>query len=85
MMMVMPTARDGLGQILNIGQLAGLGGIGEVRRQGAELVRRGRIAVRLGGLGRILQVRGDLLRNLFVLGRVGLLKLLKVAHQLGEW
>ena len=84
MMMVMPTARDGLGQILNIGQLAGLGGIGEVRRQGAELVRRGRIAVRLGGLGRILQVRGDLLCDLLVLRRIRLLKLLEDAHQLGE-
>ncbi len=82
MMVVMAT--DRLSQILDVGQLAALRGIREVRRKLAELIRRRRIAVRLGRLGCALQVRGDLLRHLLILGWVGLLELLERAHQLGE-
>ncbi len=64
--MVMP-ASDGLTQILNVWELPGLGGAGEVRRERVELVRGGGIAFRLGGLGRVLKVGRDLLRELLVL------------------
>jgi len=66
MMMVM--AADRFRQILDVGELAVLRGIREVRRQLVELVRRSRVAVRLGRLGGALQVRGDLLRDLLILG-----------------
>jgi len=78
MMVVMAT--DRLSQILDVGELAALRGIREVCRKLAELVRRGRIAIRLGRLGGALQIRGDLLRYLLILAWVGLLKLLERAH-----
>jgi len=81
-MVVMAT--DRLSQILDVGQLAALRGIREVRRKLAELARRRRIAIRLGRLSGALQIRGDLLRHLLILAWVGLLKLLERAHQLGE-
>ena len=69
-------ASDSLRQILHIGELPALGSVGKV---GADLVKlsgqRG-IAVGLGCLRGTLQVGGDLLRDLLILGRVGLLKLL---------
>ena len=80
--MVMPA--DGLREILNVGKLATLRGVREVRRKLVELVRRCRIAVRLRSLSGALQVCGDLLRDLLVLGWIRLLQLLKSAHQLRE-
>ena len=53
-----------------------------VSREQVELVHCCRIALHLSSLGGGLQVRGDLLRDLLVLGWVRLLKLR--AHQLGE-
>ena len=81
-MMMMAAGR--LSQILDVGELAGLRGAREVRRQLIELVRRGRVAVCLGRLGGVLQVRSDLPRNLRVFCRVRLLKLLELAQHLGE-
>ena len=83
MMMVM-AATDGLRQILNVGKLAALGGAGEVRGELVELGGLCRIAVRRGGLGGGLQVCGDLLGDLLVLGWIRLLKLLQSAHELSE-
>jgi len=81
-MMVMAAGR--LSQILDVGELAALRGVGEVRGKLVELVRRCRIAVRLGSLSGALEVRRDLLCELPVLGWIRLLKLLERAHQLGE-
>lgn len=81
-MMVMATER--LCQILNVRELAALRGIREVRRKLVELIGRRRIAVRLRGLCGALQVRGDLLCDLLVLGWVRLLKLLERAQQFRE-
>lgn len=66
----------GLGQILDVGELAGGGGVGEIRRELAQLVGGGRVAFRRGLLGSGLKVSGDLRGHLLILGRVGLLKLL---------
>jgi len=82
MTMVMATHR--LCQILDVGELAVGRSIGEVRRKLVELIRRCRITVRLGGLRGRLQVRGDLLCDLLVLGWVRLLKLLERVQQLCE-
>ena len=84
MMMVMAAAADSLRQILNIGELATLGSIREIRRELIQLRRCRRVAVRRRGLGRILQIRGDLLGDLLVFRGVGLLQLLERAHQLCE-
>ena len=84
MMMVAVATPHRLCQILDVGKLAALRGIGEVRRQLVELIRRVRIPFLLGGLGGALQVGGNLLRDLLVLGWVRLLKLLERAQQLGE-
>ena len=59
-----------LRQVLDVGELAARRGGIEIRRKLGELARRCRVAVRLGRLGGGLQVGGDLLRNLGVLGRV---------------
>src|ERR1017187_949775 len=83
-MMMMVMATDRLSQILHVGELAALRGVRKVRRKLVELGRRCRIAVRLGGLSGVLQVRGDLLGDLLVLGWIRLLKLLECAHELGE-
>jgi hypothetical protein len=69
MMMVM-AATERLSQILDVGELAGLRGICEVRRKLVELVRGCRVAVLLGSLCSALQVSGDLLCYLLVLGWV---------------
>lgn len=84
-MMMMVMATDRLSQILHARELAALRGVGEVRRKLVELVRGCRIAVRQVRLSGALQVCGDLLRDLLVLGWVRLLKLLERAHQLGKW
>ncbi len=76
-MMVVPRGR--LSQILDVGELAAGRGVRKVRRELVELAGRCRVAVRLGRLGGALQVRGDLLCDLLVLGRVRLLKLLEGA------
>ena len=81
-MMVMAT--DRLSQILHARELAALRGVGEVRRKLVELVRGCRIAVRQVRLSGAVQVCGELLRDLLVLGWVRLLKLLERAHQLGK-
>ena len=72
-MMVMSRGR--LSQVQNVGELAAGRGVRKVRRELIELVGHGRIAVGLGGLGGGLQVGGDLLCNLLVLGRIRLLQL----------
>ena len=78
MVMVVAPA-DCLRQILDAGDLAALGGVSKVGGELIELVGRGCITVRLGSLGGALQVRGDLLGNLLILGWVRLLKLLQFA------
>ena len=83
-MMMMMATTDRLSQILHVGELAALRGAGEVRRKLVELGRLCRIAVRRGGFSGVLQVRGDLLGDLLVLGWIRLLKLLERAHELSE-
>jgi hypothetical protein len=72
---------DRLRQILQVGQLAGLRGAGEI---GCELRQLGRRAggLRLDRLRFALQVGGDLRGELFVFAWVRLLKLLQPADQL---
>ena len=77
-------AAESLRQVLYVGDLAACRGFREVGGKLVELVRHGRITLRLGSLGGALQIRSDLLGNLLVLGRVRLLELLKRAHQLRE-
>lgn len=85
MMMVMALgSAHCLSQILDIGKLARGRGVREIGSQLVELSRGRRIALRLGSLGGALQVGGDLLGNLLILGRIRLLELLERAHQLGE-
>jgi len=84
MMMVVVMATHGLRHVLDVGELAAGRGIAEVRRQLVELSCRGRITARRGSLGGGLQVCGDLLCDLLILGRVRLLKLLERIHQLDE-
>ena len=83
-MVVMMMGARRLRQILDVGDLAALRGAAEIARKLGELVRRRRIALRRGGLGRGFQICRDLLGDLLVLSRVRLLKLLEHAHQLGE-
>ena len=83
-MMMVVAATDGLSQILYIRELAALRGAVEVAGKLAQLSRCRRIAVGLGRLSGVLQIGGDLLRDLLVLGWIGLLKLLKHAHHLGK-
>ena len=92
MMMMMVVAADSplslcthrLRQILDVGELAaGRGGV-EIRRKLVQLRRRRRLALWLGGLGGRFEIRGDLLRDLRVLRRIRLLKLLQCAHHLCE-
>jgi hypothetical protein len=76
MMMVMATSgASRLGQILDARELTALGCGCKVRRKLVELVRRCRIPLRLRSLRGALQVSGDLLGNLLVLGWVRLLEL----------
>jgi len=83
-MMVTMMAPHRLRQILHVGHLATLRGAVEIRGKLVELGGLCRIAVRRGGLRRALQVRGDLLRDLLILGWIRLLKLLERAHELRE-
>jgi len=83
-MMMTVMATDCLSHILHIGKLAALGGAGEVRRKLVELVCRCRIAASLGSLSYTLQVRGDLLGGLLIVGWIRLLKVLERAHQANE-
>lgn len=83
-MMVMTTAANRLRQIRDVGELPARRGVAEIRRELRELGGRRRIAVRCRGLSGALQVRGDLLGDLFVLGRVGFLELLQRAQHLCE-
>lgn len=84
MVMVMAAAADRLCQIRHVGELAALRGVGKIGRQRVELSGCRRIAVGGRSLRRILQVGGDLLGDLLVLGRVRLLQLLQLAHELRE-
>ena len=84
MAVMMMAAHGRLSQILNVGELATLRSIREIRRELVKLVRHDRIAVGLRGLRSALQVRGDLRSHLLILGGVGLLELLKFAHHLSE-
>lgn len=83
-MMAVAVAANCLREIRDVGELAAGRGVGEVGGECGELARRRGIAVRLCGLGGGLQIRGNLLGNLRVLGRIRLLKLLERAQQLGE-
>ena len=85
MVVMAATASDGLSEILQIGKLAALGGVGEICRKLAQLAGRARVALRLSRLSGALQIGGDLLRHLLVLGGVRLLKLLQRADQLSKW
>ena len=73
---------DRLREILQIGKLAALGGVGEIGRELTELARRAGIPLRLRGLSGGLQIRRNLLGHLCVLSRVRLLNLLQRTHQL---
>jgi len=87
MMVVMASsssAIDGLRQVLQIGELAARGGVGEVRRQLIELAGASSIAVRGIGFRSALQVGRDLRRHLLILGGIGLLKALKLAQELRQ-
>ena len=75
-MMVMASTANCIRQILDVRKLVVLRCIGEVRRKLIQLVRRRRVSVLLSGLGGVLQIGGDLLGDLLVLGRIRLLKLL---------
>src|ERR1035437_4914490 len=81
-MAVMMMATHRLRQILHVGKLAALGGVRKVAGKLVELGRTCGIAARLGGLSGALQIRGDLLGYLLVLGWVRLLQMLELAHQL---
>lgn len=73
MMVVMAAHRlstERLRKVLDVGELAARRGGIEIRRKLVELARRCRVAFRLGRLRGGLQVGGDLLCNLSVLGRV---------------
>ena len=83
-MMVMAAPTHGFGQILDVGELAALRRVGEVRRKLVELIRGCSVAIQGSGLSGILQVGGDLLRDLLILDRVRLLDLLECAQQLCE-
>ena len=74
----------GLGQIVSVGELAGLGGGGEILRKLVELVGGGGVTLRLGGLRSALQIGSDLLRDLLILGWIRLLQLVERVHQLRE-
>jgi hypothetical protein len=82
--MMMAPAADGLRQIRNVGKLATLRRSGEIRGELGELVGRGRIPVGGRGLRGTLQIAGDLLGDLLILGWIRLLQLLQGAHQLRE-
>src|ERR1035438_4308469 len=84
MMMMVVAARNRLGQVLNVGKLPALRGVGEVRGQLVELGGGRRVAVRGSGLGGVLQVGRDLPGDLLVFGRVRLLKPLQRTQQLGK-
>ena len=83
-MVVVMMSAERLRQILHIRELAALGSVAKVGGKLGELARFGSIAGRRGGLCGGLEVRGDLLRDLLVLGWVRLLQLLEVTHQLSE-
>lgn len=85
MVVVMMMAGHRLRQILDVRQLAALGGIRKVCGQLIELVGRTGVSTRLGALGGALQIGGDLLGELLVLVGVGLLELLERVEQLGKW
>lgn len=74
---VVVVSAHGLCQILDVGDLPAGRGVGKIRRELAELIGGAGVAFRRGLLGGGLKVRGDLLRHLLVLGRIGLLKLLQ--------
>ncbi len=82
--MMMVVSADRLRQFLKAGELAAGGRVAEIRRELAELTRRGHIAVTLSRLRSALQVRGDLLYHLLILARIRLLKLLERADHLGD-
>ena len=81
MVMVMASA-EGLRQVRNVGKLASLRRVGEIRGELRELVGRRRIAVGGRSLGGALQIGGDLLCDLLIFGRIRLLQLLQSAQQL---
>lgn len=83
--MIVCAGPDRLRQILDAGKLAGRGSVIEVRGKLIEAAGKDRVAVRRGGLGRRLQVAGDLVRHRLVLARARLLKLLEVREDLCEW
>lgn len=73
------TGADCLSQILNIRKSVVLGGIGKIGGQLVQFSSLGRVVIRGGHLGCILQVGCNLGRHLLVFGRIGLLQLLQRA------
>ena len=67
MAVVVMGAADGLRQILDVGEPAGLRRVGEVRGELVQLVRRGCVGIRRSCLDGALQVLSDLLRHLRIL------------------
>ena len=84
MVVVMMMAAHRPRHVLHGRELAALGGARKVVRKLRQLGCLGSIAGRRGGLSGGLEVRGDLLRDLLVLGRVRLLQFLELTHQLSE-
>src|SRR5579883_3131925 len=85
MMMVPPSAAaDGLRKILKVGKLPGARSLREIRRQLVQLIRRRRVALGIRLFRRALQVIRNLLGDLPVLGRTGLLNLLEAADDLRQ-
>jgi len=84
MVMTVMAAAYGLRQILDVRKLAALRSGREIVRKRGEFARGRRIALRCRGLGRALQIGGDLLGDALVLAGVVLLELLERAQHLGE-
>jgi len=84
MMMMVMAARRRLIGVVDIRELTRLRGRGEGRRKLREFRCCRGIAIGLRSLCGSGQVRRDLLGDLLILGRIGLLKLLERLHQLGE-
>jgi len=70
---VVMMSAEGLHQVLRARKLAALRGLGKVRCKLVELARACGVALRCVGCGRVLQIRGNLRRDLLILGWIGLL------------
>ncbi len=77
-------AADGRYQIMHVGELTGLRGSGEILGKRRQFGGLGGMAAFGVGSSRCLQVGGNLLGHLPILGGVRLLKLLERAEELAE-